>query len=180
MEANGNSFASKICSFCKTATVWNKKEQLAHCSELKVMTETPKSDVNKDYITLPAETYTNITARDAFQLKLRSFQSINAVSNSLSLFSPCTASEWISVILLPARLCGYFSWYAAMFYTLIKPNWFQFRETHKVPHMDPCPRCKIKFVTFTGVLWPQASPHSHSPHVCLLTGEVSNHWANTL
>lgn len=33
------------------------------------MTEEPETDVNKDYITPPAGTYTHRTARDAFQLK---------------------------------------------------------------------------------------------------------------
>lgn len=62
------------------------QEQLAHCSKLNVITEKPETDVNKDYITLPAEIYTHITARDAFQLKLQSFQSINTDNNNLSLF----------------------------------------------------------------------------------------------
>lgn len=66
------------------------QEQLAHCSELKVMTEKPETDVNKDYITPPTEIYAHETARDAFQLKLQSFQSNHTDSNSLSLFSPCT------------------------------------------------------------------------------------------
>lgn len=102
----------------RTATVARKEkrqfcvqEQLAHCSELKVMTERPETDVNKDYITPAAETYAHITARDALPLKVQSFQSNNADSNSLSLFSPCTetAHQRISVIPMPGRLCGYFN-----------------------------------------------------------------------
>lgn len=33
------------------------------------MTEKPETDVNTDYITLPAETYTHVTARDGEQFK---------------------------------------------------------------------------------------------------------------
>ncbi len=64
-----------------------------------------------------------------------------------------------------------------MFYTLIKPNWVPIQRNTKSTHTYLCPRCKIKFVTFTAALWPQASPHSHSPHACtywqeeLLTAE---------
>lgn len=92
---------------------------------LTVMTEKLETDVNMDYIIRAVKIYAHITAWDAFQLKLQSFQSNNTDSNSLSLFSPFTetAHQWIGIIPMPARLCGYFNWYAAMFYTLINPNW---------------------------------------------------------